>query len=1723
MRDLESKPYLLIECKTANQDKNSKNSEFSKEWDRMQESGGQLFSYFQQERAVKFLCLYTSDFVDSNLTYQNYIIQSHDNEEYLIEKEIEKSYQKANNVNDLFEVWRESYEGFYLNEGIFESNYNAYQVLKANKIFENLKELKEEGKYHEFAKILRKHNISGKENAFDKLVNIFLCKIYDETFRKDNLAFGYRGVMADSYANMQDRLMLLYKEAMSEFLGEKITFVSNDDIEKSFKKLKVKALKDAMKNYIKELKFYSNNDFAFLEVHNKELFLKNALVLREVVELFAPYKLTQNSTNQFLGNLFELFLQKGMKQDEGQFFTPIQICEFIIYSLPLDTLLQERQKPLRVIDYACGAGHFLNTYASELKRYIPSENLQEHYKNIYGIEKEYRLSKVSKVSSAMYGQNDINILFADALSSYELANPTSNEGEKAKLQIEPHSFDLLIANPPYSVKGFLETLSQKSKKTYTLFTRELNTESNNAIECFFIERAKQLLSDNAYVAIILPSSILNKDSIYKSTREIILQNFDIIAIAELGSQTFGATGTNTIILFLHKKESFKTESEHIAQEYSLIKDRIDSENLADNEGFSQNYLSDYTAFRGFDRGAYERFLRGDMDSALLESQSFKDYKNAFNISSEYKKLKDSKDYKDSQDKQELEDKAFLDFALKIEKDKLLYFSLSLNKEVLVIKAPSDNKEQKRFLGYEWSNKKGSEGLKELNKPYLSPLFERDNPTNPNKLNFLVREAFNHTLESIPKELEPYAFRARLVDMLDFEKVEFNKAISLNPIRRLRNTPHHSEYSRHSEGALATEESFFLDSSGFRPQNDALPFANCKYELVRLGEIALEIQTAKRPDGGVGRYDSGALSLGGEHIDNTSGYVKLDSPKYVPIEFYEKFKTQNKGIVKKDDILLCKDGALTGKVALVRDEFTNQKVMINEHIFLIRCDSEIKQKYLFFILHSNIGQNLLKSKITGSAQGGLNQTNLKSIQIPLPPIEIQKQIVKECEKVEKQYQTIRMSIEKYQELIKAILAKCAITESSADNASIQEILTQLNTLESSLDFDLLFECLESTNADSKDISGYALNMTESRHSNLSTRHSEVLAEESLLLHSKESYSFRHSEALAEESKNIDSSNTESKAESTSLKPLNLKALLDSLPTPPPQGWERVKFQNIAKSLSAGGDKPKVFSESKTTQCQIPIYANATQNKGLYGYTDKATITQNAITISARGSIGYAVARFEPFVPIVRLIVLIPDEKIANLRFLEVAINNSEIQNSGSNIPQLTVPEFANLQIPLPPLQAQEQIVVAIEKVEKRIALIDSSLESLESKKTEILQTMLEGSNEREREREQSKLKIILKKLESHIARYHAQKAMLVHFIHLILEKSGITHFPSHSKHSEESYSFRHSEGVLQSKTTEESNNTKSKEMLESTKDISLTLNMTGFSHSEGGQRTTEESTKDISGYALNMTESRHSNLSTRHSEALAEESLLLHSKESYSFRHSEALAEESKNLDSNNTESKAESTLLKPLNLKAMLDSLPTPPPQGWDRIRLGDIAQKITKGTTPTTLGYSFLESGVNFIKVESISENGGLILDKITHISQECHDALERSQLQENDILFSIAGALGRVAIIDSKILPANTNQALSIIRLKPNIYNIKFIAKTLKTPDIQKQIEGFKKDIAQQNLSLEQMGAIQIPLPPLESQKQIINVINTIEEKKSLMDSSLEGLEGKKSKILKSALEST
>lgn len=131
------------------------------------------------------------------------------------------------------------------------------------------------------------------------------------------------------------------------------------------------------------------------------------------------------------------------------------------------------------------------------------------------------------------------------------------------------------------------------------------------------------------------------------------------------------------------------------------------------------------------------------------------------------------------------------------------------------------------------------------------------------------------------------------------------------------------------------------------------------------------------------------------------------------------------------------------------------------------------------------------------------------------------------------------------------------------------------------------------------------------------------------------------------------------------------------------------------------------------------------------------------------------------------------------------------------------------------------------------------------------------------------------------------------------------------------------------------------------------------------------------------------------------------------------------------------------------------------RVKLFDIAELITKGTTPTTLGYEFQDDGVNFLKIECFDENGCFIENKVAHISDECHEKLKRSQLKAGDILFSIAGAIGRVAIVTEEMLPANTNQALAIIRITDERVYLPYIKLILTTPIVIEQFERKKQGV--------------------------------------------------------------
>lgn len=166
------------------------------------------------------------------------------------------------------------------------------------------------------------------------------------------------------------------------------------------------------------------------------------------------------------------------------------------------------------------------------------------------------------------------------------------------------------------------------------------------------------------------------------------------------------------------------------------------------------------------------------------------------------------------------------------------------------------------------------------------------------------------------------------------------------------------------------------------------------------------------------------------------------------------------------------------------------------------------------------------------------------------------------------------------------------------------------------------------------------------------------------------------------------------------------------------------------------------------------------------------------------------------------------------------------------------------------------------------------------------------------------------------------------------------------------------------------------------------------------------------------------------------------------------------------------------------------------RIQLSEITELITKGTTPTTLGYEFQDVGVNFLKIECFDENGNFINDKVAHISEACHEKLKRSQLKAGDVLFSIAGAIGRVAIVTEDMLPANTNQALAIIRIVDNQVHLPYIKLILTSPIVIAQFEKRKQGVAQLNLSLKDINEIMIPLPSIDKQIELAEMFAKISD---------------------------
>ena len=446
---------------------------------------------------------------------------------------------------------------------------------------------------------------------------------------------------------------------------------------------------------------------------------------------------------------------------------------------------------------------------------------------------------------------------------------------------------------------------------------------------------------------MLPSSILSNDSgSYTGAREILLKNFLIRSIVQFGSKTFGATGTNTVVLFLEKyneppkQSSLKYDSANAIIHSAETDDWEDGEILRSylqkiqvtNEDY-RKFTEESVSFDGFTHCEYlkmytDEFQRLTKTVNLQNSNAFK------------RLLKDEQDEKLKQE--------FYSYAKPIEFEKLLYFALTYKQTTLIVSAPTDNTEQKRFLGYDWSNRKGAEGIQITQAGGM--LYNDTDRNATSTIASAIRCRFNETTPPDLGEKQQYCTLANLSDMIDFSRITFNKAIKLTPDKKIE--------------------------------------IRSKYPLVKLENVAsVDYGTRITKKEAIGDlypvYGGGGETFRHNEFNRENCYIisrfgmSPECVRYVVGKFF------------------LNDSGLTilSKKTDLSDEYLN----------------------IFFYVYQNQIYNLGR----GSAQKNLDMEAFRNLRFPLPPLDIQSQIVSECEKIDEEYNTSRMSIEEYKKKISQV--------------------------------------------------------------------------------------------------------------------------------------------------------------------------------------------------------------------------------------------------------------------------------------------------------------------------------------------------------------------------------------------------------------------------------------------------------------------------------------------------------------------------------------------------------------------------------------------------------------------------------------------------------------------------------------------------------------------------------
>lgn len=876
--------WAMVECKTWGQ--------YVVEQNKMRAGRGQLFTYWLQDREADFMNLYSCCFRSGQVEARSEFIA------------LDNLNRQANNSVELFESW----DATFAVGGLFHPDALVYDSTERLIKKSELKTLDQEtgtGIFNAFAELLRRHSVSDKGNAFNKMFNLFLCKVIDEDDHgdKDTVTFQVRG--GGDPKQLLDDLDDLYRRGLNKYLGIKV-----------------------VKEYVT-----GAQNFGFVEVFDEASFSENYRIVREAVRLLQSYKLKYSSKQQHLGDFFELLLNTGVKQESGQFFTPVPLTRFAVQSLPLETVVRqgltqgaERLFP-RVLDYACGSGHFITEAIDAIQQILNGVDqnsitnsrdrekflrLRDGYQwtegAVVGIERDHRLAKVTKIATFLNGDGDATILHADGLDSfYDSRVYTGLLKAAIDGPVESRSrnhpvFDVLVANPPYSVSNF-RAGSAATDKSFSLL-KHIATKGTE-IECLFVERAAQILRPGGVSAIILPSGFFTAEkSAYNEARKLLLRSFRVHAIVNLGKNAFMATDIPTCVLFLQRREDTAW---------------VDAERSAASSGIEK---------------------AGWMAVA---------------------------------------------------------FRTLLVDETTIVTKMGDNQDEKNFLGYHFSNRRGQEGITVYGRSSLviSPvaaanLLKAGLTTPPLYLADFIRASFGGE---------------HVADLLNAQEAvlaAFPEAIRLDlePL-------HAGTHAVPTESLLAIADNSVVINPVWENSTpgEVLDFTALDLPVQTVGQLIkathLTVNSGKRPEGGVKRIRNGVLSLGGEHIDEQKGRLTVENAMYVPQDFYDDERWV-KAHVELSDVLVCKDGVRSGKLAIATsDILTTQKphstpvpvpAMVNEHVFLVRVTdtdpSVLLPEYLFLYWLSKEGRAEMGRSVSRSSVPGISQARLAKVRVVIPALATQ---------------------------------------------------------------------------------------------------------------------------------------------------------------------------------------------------------------------------------------------------------------------------------------------------------------------------------------------------------------------------------------------------------------------------------------------------------------------------------------------------------------------------------------------------------------------------------------------------------------------------------------------------------------------------------------------------------------------------------------------------------------